>query len=551
MLVFNNVFTEIAVLMAIASILGGLAVWLRQPLIMAFIAVGIVAGPACLGWISANNEQVELLAELGIALLLFVVGLKLDPHEIRAVGPVAILTGLAQIFLTGGLGYIIAIFLGFNQIASFYIAVSLTFSSTIIIIKLLSDQREIDALHGRIAVGVLITEDIMVIFIMIALSTFAGDFPEGSFLQAMAMMFIKGGTFLLFIALTTRYLLPRLLYNFAQSTELLLLFAITWAIALASVSDGLGFSKEVGAFLAGISLASTPYRPILGARLISLRDFLLLFFFVNLGIHIDINHFSSEIIPALIFSLFVLLAKPMMVMIIVGRMGYRKHTTTITSLSLSQISEFSLILVSLGLSLGHIPKTILELITLVALITMGVSCYMIIYAHKIYSYLSPYLNIFQREIKHPEETMGDIEKANFAEIDVILFGLGRYGGSMIKYLQQQGMVVLGVDFNPEMVKFWQKRDVITLYGDAGNPEFTAMLPLKKTKWIVSTIPGEDLGLSLLHALKRHNFQGKIALTSHSKREMRILDQAGADLILVPFRDAAKEAAETLSGKTIT
>jgi Kef-type K+ transport system membrane component KefB len=548
MQIFNNVFTEIAVLMAIATILGALALWLRQPLIMAFMAVGIVAGPAGLEWVS-STEQVELLAELGIALLLFVVGLKLDPHEIRAVGPVAVVTGLAKMVLTGTIGYVMAILFGFNLITSFYIAISLTFSSTIIIVKLFSDKREIDALHGRIALGILITEDIMVILVMIGLSTFAGDISQGNLLQAMGMMFLKGSTFLLFIGLTTRYLLPPLLHNLAQSTELLLLFAITWAISLASLSDGLGFSKEVGAFLAGISLASTPYRPILGARLINLRDFLLFFFFVNLGFHIDINHFSSEVIPALIFSVFVLLGKPIMIMILVGGMGYRKYTTTITSLSLSQISEFSLILATLGVSLGHIPKIVLDLITLIGLITMSVSCYMIIYAQKIYSYLSPYLNIFQRQIKHPEETMGDIEKANFSQIDVILLGLGRYGGSMIQFLQQQGMVVLGVDFDPEIVKFWQRKDIIALYGDAENPEFTGILPLEKTKWVVSTIPGKDLSLSLLAALKAHHFQGKIALTTHNKREMTILDQAGADLVLVPYRDAAKEAAETLAEKT--
>lgn len=540
MLVFNNIFTEIAALMAIASIFGGLAIWLRQPLIMAFMAVGIVAGPAGLGWISAN-EQVELLAELGIALLLFVVGLKLDPHEIRAVGPVAILTGLGQMILTAGLGYLIATFLGFSAITSFYIAVSLAFSSTIIIIKLLSDKREIDALHGRIALGILITQDLMVILVMIGLSTFASDTLQGNFFPAMMIMFLKGGTFLFLIALTTRYLIPRLLHNFAQSTELLLIFAITWAIVLASISDSLGFSKEVGAFIAGVTLAYTPYRPILGARLISLRDFLLLFFFINLGVHININHFHTEIIPALIFSAFVLLGKPIMVTVLMGRMGYRKYTTTITSLSLGQISEFSLILATLGVSLGHIDDQVLELITLIGLITMGISCYMIIYAHKIYAYLSPYLNVFQRQVKHPEETIGDGTKASLSNIDVILLGLGRYGGSMIQYLQQQDMVVVGVDFDPEIVKFWQKRNVITFYGDAANPEFTAMLPLNKTQWIVSTIPGQDLGLSLIHALKKHKFPGKIALTSHSQREMDILKQAGADLVLLPFQDAAKEA----------
>ncbi len=549
MLVFKGIFTEIAFLMAIASILGGLALWLRQPLIMAFIAVGILIGPAGLS-IIGPSEEVNLFAELGVALLLFIVGLKLDPHEIRSVGIVAIVTALGQILFTGAFGYLIALSLGYAPLAAFYIGVCLTFSSTIVIVKLLSDKKEIDALHSRIAVAVLIVQDIVVILMMIALTAFSGDTQQASLSTTLVLTIAKGSCFLLLVVLAARYILPTVLHQAARSTELLVICAITWAISLAALGDVLGFGKEVGAFLAGVSLASTHYRTVVGANLVTLRDFLLLFFFIELGIHIDIAHLQAELLPAIALSVFVLLGKPLIVMILLGRMGYRKYTSAITSLSLSQISEFSLILAALGVSLGHIPETVMELITLVGLITMGSSTYMIIYSHKIYAYLSPYLNIFQRQIKHPEETLGDLEKTSFARIDVILFGLGRYGGSMIKYLQQQGMVVVGVDFDPEIVKFWQKKDVITLYGDAENPEFTAMLPLHKTSWVVSTIPGQYFGLNLLHVLKRHNFTGKIALTSHTRREMDILYQAGTDLVLLPFRDAAKEAAETLAKKPI-
>lgn len=540
----SSVFGEIALLMAIACIFGGLALWLRQPIILAFIIVGIVIGPAGLGIISAS-EEVELFAELGIALLLFVVGLKLDPKEISEVGFVVIVTALGQIFATGLLGFIIALFLGNDLISSFYIGICLTFSSTIIIVKLLSDKKEIDALHSRIAVGVLIIQDIVVILVMIALTAFVGDNSQENLLLILTRVLIKGSSFLLIIALFTRYVLPKILNSLAKSVELLIIFAVAWAFCLAWMSDSLGFGKEVGAFLAGVALASTDYRMIIGIRLVTLRDFLLLFFFINLGIHIDIEHIQQEIFPALVLSSFVLIGKPLIILTIIGRMGYRKYTATITSLFLSQISEFSLILVAFGFSLELIEEEVMGLITLVGLITMGVSTYMIIYCHQIYRYLSPYLEIFQRKIKHPEEVLGYLEQNNLTHIDVIIFGLGRYGGSMIKYLQKEGLVVVGVDFNPEIVKFWHRRDVITLYGDAENPECTTTLPLNKTKWVVSTIPGEDLSLNLLHVLKEHQFQGKIALTSHSSQEMEVLHQAGADLVLLPFRDAAKQATEML------
>ena len=544
MVFFQHDFYEIAALMVISTVAGGLFLWLRQPLIMAFIVVGILVGPAAFNIIS-SGEEVELLAELGIALLLFVVGLKLDPHEIQAVGPVAIITGLSQILLTAAFGYLIALMLDFNAIASFYIAICVTFSSTIIIVKLLSDKREIDALHGRIALGVLIIQDIMVILAMIALSTFSGEDQGTSFLATVGMMFVKGGLYLLFIGVATRYLLPPLLHNLAQSTELLLLFAITWAIALAALSDGLGFSKEVGAFLAGISLASTPYRPILGARLVSLRDFLLLFFFLNLGIHVDISHFSSEIFPAIIFSIFVLIAKPIFVMILMGVMNYHKYTSALTSFSLGQISEFSLIVAALGVSLGQIDDQVMGLITLIALITMGVSSYIIIYSHLLYKVLGNYLSIFERTLSHEQKQVETVPDIHSTSVDVIVFGLGRYGGSMVKQLRQQGVNVLGIDFDPEMVKYWRNEGLLTLYGDAEDPEFITSIPLNNVKWVVSTLPGQRIGLALLKSLKLHGFQGQVALTSHSKRDSEIFQQEQADLVLLPFRDAAKEAARTL------
>ena len=545
---FSNVFDEIAALMAIASLAGALALWLRQPLIMAFIAVGILAGSAGLDWVSAS-EQVNLFAELGITLLLFVVGLKLDPQEIRAVGPVAIVAGLGQISLTGSLGYLIALATGLSGVAALYVAVALTFSSTIIVVKLLSDKREIDALHGRIALGVLIVQDIAVVLVMIGLSAFGGEAQHASLGQAVLMFMVKGAAVLLTVGLSARYLLPRLLHSLARSPELLILFAIAWAITLSSLGEALGFSKEVGAFLAGVALASTPYRATLGARLVGLRDFLLLFFFLDLGVHVDIGHLGTQLGPAVVFSVFVLLGKPLMVMTLVGAMGYRKHTAAHTSLALSQISEFSLILGTLGVSLGHISEDVMGLITLIGLITIGLSTYLIIYTSAIYQRLSPWLTLFERKIPKREEALRDAATVEPRKADVILFGLGRYGGCILQDLRQYGLVVLGVDFDPVLVNYWRQQGLWTFYGDVEDPEFTAALPLSQAQWVVSTIPGRNIGLTLLHSLKHHSFKGGVALTCHTLQDVDLLQHEGADLVLLPFRDAAQEAARMLAAQT--
>ena len=543
MIDFSNIFYEVALILAIATGVAFLALRLRQPLIIAFIIVGILIGPAGINLVNAS-ESLELFAELGIALLLFVVGLKLDPHEIQAVGPVALTTGIGQIIITGSLGYVIAIALGLNSISAFYVGIALTFSSTIIIVKLLSDRREIDALHGRIALGILIVQDIVVVLVMIALSAFT-ESANQALGKELLIVLLKGSIFLAFVALVTRYLFPKLLPALAQSTELLLIFAISWAVALAAVGDGLGFSQEVGAFLAGVSLASTPYRTDLGARLVSLRDFLLLFFFINLGVHIDVTNLGSEILPALILSAFVLIGKPLMVMILVGLMGYHKYTSVITSLSLGQISEFSLILATLGVSLGQINQETLGLITLIGIITMAVSTYMIIDSHHLYDFLSPYLSWINCLNSTFKKQQDELSLFNHTQVDIIVFGLGRYGGNLLQYLSQQQFSIVGIDFDPELVHSWRDKGILAFYGDAEDPEFAATLPLNTAQWVVSTLPGQRVGIALLRTLKQLQFQGKIALTSHSVQEKQILQKEGADLVLLPFNDAAKEAAQTL------
>ena len=352
---FESAFLEFSMLLAVSAVVGFIAVQLRQPLIVAFIAVGIIVGPAVLGMVT-QSAQIDLLAHLGIAILLFVVGLKLDLHIIRTMGVVALFTGLGQVIFTSVVGYVIALALGMSPIGALYVAVALTFSSTIIIVKLLSDKRELDALHGRIAIGFLIVQDIVVVLAMIGL-TAIGQAQETTSIGYEAMMvLLKGILMLVVVALLMRYVIPGLLNRLAHSPELLILFAIAWAVLGASAGELLGFSQEVGAFLAGISLASTHYRELIGARLVSLRDFLLLFFFISLGAGLEMETLGAQIWPALVFSVFVLIGNPLIVMVIMGYMGYRKRTGFLAGLTVAQISEFSLILAALGFNLVHIDQ---------------------------------------------------------------------------------------------------------------------------------------------------------------------------------------------------
>ena len=536
---FGDTFLEFAAMLGLAVGIGFIGRLLKQPLIVSFIAVGLIVGPQGLDLLR-SIEKIHLLSEMGIAVLLFVVGLKLDVSLIKTSGKVALAAGLGQVLFTSVFGYFICLWLGFEQVTSIYIAVALTFSSTIIIVKLLSDKKEIQSLHGQISIGFLIVQDIVVILAMIVLSAM-GTQSDYSIVEEIIWVVVKGVGMIIFVIILIRYVMRWLTSLLARTQELLVLFSLAWAIALAAGSDYLGFSKEVGAFLGGISLASTPYREVISGRLVSLRDFLLLFFFIHLGSQVDISLIGEQIVPALVLSLFVLIGNPIIVMIILGIMGYRKRTGFLSGLNVAQISEFSLILAALGLSMGQINEETLGLITLVGLITIGVSTYLIMYSHQIYEYVAPALRIFEKP--NPYREVGD-EKIVKEEYDVIIFGLGTYGNNIARSLEGNGFKVFGVDFDPRAVKRWNRKGRAAQYGDADDPELMEILP-RDSQCVISTLPDKQINLALISYLREVNYKGKIAVTSYYGRTAKELELAGADLILLPFVDASENIVDKL------
>jgi Kef-type K+ transport system membrane component KefB len=546
-------FYELTALITLAAVIGFIGVLLRQPMIVSFIAVGVLAGPSALN-IVQSHEHIELLAELGIAVLLFLVGLKLDLKLIRTLGPVALATGLGQVTFTSVIGYLLGLALGLDTITALYVAVALTFSSTIIIVKLLSDKREVDSLHGRIAVGFLIVQDLVVVLAMMVLSALgigAQAGPQSSTLVHIGSVLIYGLLMLGFVLLFIRYLATPMVSRIARSQELLITFAIGWAALLAAIGSQLGFSKELGGLLAGISLASTPFREAIVARMASLRDFLLLFFFIALGLQLDLGLLGSQIVPALVFSLFVLIGNPLIVMVIMGVMGYRKRTGFLAGLTVAQISEFSLIFMAMGLTLGHVSADSLGLVTLVGLITIAMSVYMITYSHSLYNVLEPRLSVFEREKPYREAVLEEQHRVK-QPYDVILLGLGRYGKAIAHYLLEEGFSLLAVDFNPDEVRLWRNQGHPVMYGDASDPAFIGNLPLCGVAWVVSALPQQDIGithedprLSLLEGLKQQHFAGRIAVSTQHLQDQEMLKRKGATLILMPFYDAAEQAVERI------
>lgn len=541
-------FEEFALLLILSALAGVLAVRLRQPVLIAYIVVGILAGPAVFGVVQ-SQDQIALLAQVGVAVLLFVVGLKLDLHSVRHIGPVALATGLGQLGFTILVGFALILLLGRSPMEALYVAVALTFSSTIIIVKLLSDKRELDTLHGRIAVGFLIVQDIAVVLAMVAMSALRGAGEAAALEVALALVArVSVAAALMFVLV--RYVTPRVVEAMAGSQELLLVFAIAWGTGLAALGEWAGFSKEAGAFLAGFSLASTGYREAIAARLTGIRDFLLLFFFIDLGAKLDFSVLGGELGLAAILSAFVLLGNPLIVMAIMGYMGYRRRTGFLAGLTVAQISEFSIVFVAMGISLGHVGQEALGLTTLVGVVTIALSTYMILYSHALYERLAPWLGVFERRRPFRELAVERQRRPEEAP-EVIVFGLGRYGARLMARLRGAGVNVLGVDFDPETVRALRRQGLAVRFGDGEDPAFLETLPLAGASWVVSTLPQWESHRALLHALREAGFGGRVAGVARDAAHGTALERAGVARILNPFDDAADHAARLIAAQVAT
>ncbi|PKO47251.1 MAG: sodium:proton exchanger [Betaproteobacteria bacterium HGW-Betaproteobacteria-22] len=538
----HSVFSELAILLMIAAAAGAISLWLRQPLLIAYIAIGLIAGPSMLGLVTAH-EQIDLFAQIGVAVLLFIVGLKLDLQHIRHIGPVALATGLGQLTFTIVFGFVLILLLGKTMMEALYVSVALTFSSTIIIVKLLSDKREIDSLHGRIAVGFLIVQDLAVVLAMMAMSAMRSD-GDAAVQDVLLSLAWRVSVAAVVIYVLMRYILPKWVTLIAKSQELLLIFAIAWGTGFAAIGEMIGFSKEAGAFLAGFTLASTVYRDAIHARLSGIRDFLLLFFFVDLGAKLDLSTLGAEIWPAIALSVFVLIGNPLIVMAIMGYMGYRKRTGFLAGLTVAQISEFSIIFVAMGISIGHVGVEALSLTTLVGIVTITLSTYMILFSHPLYEKLSPWMGWFERR-KPFREMAVESGKVVQKHADVIVFGMGRYGAGLASGLKKAGLSVIGVDFDPETIRSMKRQGLPVYYGDCTSLEFLETLPLNGAAWVVSALPDIASNTSLLDALKQHEFQGEVAIIAREGVEQKLYCSTKPVTVIYPMQNAVHYTVESI------
>lgn len=517
-----DLLTQLSLVMALGSGIAIVMHLLRQPLIIGHILTGIIAGPVVFNVIQ-DGSSLSILGSFGVVLLLFIVGLELSLKIISRLGKVVVLTTVAQMTVITIAGAALARLLHFGRLESLIIGLSLAMSSTIIIITLLQQKKELMRLFAQIAVGVLILQDL---FATVGKITLSARSTGGSLVE-FSLLFGRGILFVVVLYLISRFVFPRITKYLESSKELLLVTTVGWALGVATLCAKIGFSIEVGALLAGMSMAGLPVSHEVASRLRPMRDFFIIIFLITIGYTIVPNLVEDVWFAAVLFSLLVFIVKPLVVLISLGAQGYTKRSSFKTAMTMSQISEFSLVFVYAAVQHSYASESVQAVIGITALITFAGSAYLIKYSDQIYLLLEKHLRLFERKVTEVEQ------KNALHSYPIVLFGYRKGGAEFIRTFKNMNKRFVVVDYDPEAIDLIEKQRADILYGDATDVELLEELQLEKCKLIVSTISDFTTNEFLAHWIKEHNPGVVFIASAETSYQAAHLYSEGAAYVMMP------------------
>lgn len=519
----DSIFSELSLVIVVTAAVSLLMRLIRQPLILGYILAGLLVGPSAFNLIH-STDLFQAFSELGIALLLFIIGLGMNVTELRKLGRVVLLVASASFFSITLLGFATSTVLGFTKTEAFITGLCLFFSSTIIILKVLTDKKEHTRLHGQIAIGVILAEDIIATLALLFIVAGKNGTID---LHQIALLFGKGALLIALLIACSKWLLPRVFRYMASTQELLFLFAISWGFGIATLFEQAGFSIEVGALFSGVALASSPYVQEISARLRPLRDFFIVLFFITLGESMDLSNISSSILTALVLSTIVIVGKPFVITFAMGLLGYTKRISFKTGINLSQISEFSIVLVVLAISEHMVRPELGSIITLVAIITIAISAYLTHYDEELFSYFDRFkLHFFESGTNYRE-------KRSPHSYPLVLFGYHHGGHEFIRAFQKLHKRFLVIDYDPEVIDLLDNEKMDYLYGDATDIELLKEANIEKSKLIVSTITDHKTNMFILDLMDKVNPDAAVICHADNIKQATELYEAGATYVMIP------------------
>jgi Kef-type K+ transport system membrane component KefB len=515
-----DIIIQLSILFITATLLAYISKLFRQPIIPAYILAGIIL---VLTGLVETNSIVSMISTLGIAFLLFIVGLELEFKRLKDVGLVSTFGGSFLCLVLFGAGFLAASLLGFDYLPAIYIGLVIAFSSTMVVIKLISDKSQLDTLHARIIIGILLVQDMFAIVALFVLSSLQ-SFSFIALGKSLGILI----AILIVLAVLSKFVLPFIFRYAARTEELLFISAIAICLAMIGIFEYLGLSIAIGAFLAGVALANLEYNIEIISLVKPLRDFFAVIFFVSLGMLLNLASLNNLITPIIILLALTIILKPLLLMFLTSFFGYKKRPSYLIALSLGQTSEFSLILAVLGLSLGHLTEGLFSVVTLLAIITMSITPYLFQHEQGIYKLISKHLSFFEKVSKEKLEYIPRKIKK-----DVILAGYDRLGYNIFNTLKRMKKSFFVVDYNPEVIKRLASKRIPCMYGDIGDLEILNRLDLKDVKLFISTVPDRQDSMLLVKKTKEANPDAVVIVTSNNVDEALDLYDAGADYVILP------------------
>lgn len=519
-------FSQIALLLVVAGIFGIVAQYLKQPLLIGYLFAGIFL--ASLGLVH-GGENLEGLSQIGVTLLLFLLGLEMNISDIPSVGKSSSITGIVQILTVTSVGFLVTKMFGLGNLESLYIAVALSFSSTVIGVKLLSEKKDMGSLYGKLTVGVLLIQDLVAIAVLMLM---VSGSKNGATAVDLVFVIIKGISLFIAVSVLSKKVIPYIFEKIASNShELIFIVSIAWALGFATfVKHSLGFTLEIGGFLAGLSLSNIHEHVQIATRTRNLRDFFLTLFFTLLGTQIIFEGSLVKLLPmALVLSAVVLVIKPIVIMTLLELMGYKRRTAFMSGVTLAQISEFSLILISVGYNSGYIGNDTVGSVTLVGVVTMIVSTYLISHEDRLYHYLKSYLGPFERKSSY--EIISQVDYV--MDDHIVLVGCDRTGKQLISYFRKKEFDFVVVDFNPKIYNNLVDEKVPIIFGDIGDHEIMELAGIDKARMVISTIPSLSDNLALLEYIRSMSKRPNIIMISQRRSEALELYKKGATYVIVP------------------
>ncbi len=531
----DNIFPGLSLVIVMAAVVALVMRLIKQPLLIGYILTGILVGPGVLH-LAKSPSTLTLFSDIGIALLLFIIGLGLNPRIVKEVGRAAVYVGVSQVAFITLLGWIVGRAFGLSGNGALFLGASLAISSTIIILKLISDKKEQGRLYAKVAVSVSLVQDLIAIALVVVTS--AGNHNSLA-LGSLVTLTLKALILGWLIYYVSTKLLPRWHNLIAGSQEFLFLFAIAWGLGAAALFSKIGLSSEIGALLAGICLAPLPSAQEIGARLRPLRDFFLIVFFISLGSDLTFSSLHSMVGLILVSLVIAVIIKPLVAMTVMGIMGYTKRTSFKSAISLAPVSEFSIVLIILAQSKGLISSQVVSTIVFITLLSIAASTYMITFSDKLFGLFDKHLDLFERK-------KANLEPRPEPDYELVLFGYQRGGHEFINLFRKLKKRYVVIDYDPEIIDVLERRHLNYLYGDATDAELLEEAGVAKAKLIVSTIPDFDVNIFLLKHLEQANPRAVIILHADDPTEAAKLYEAGATYVILPHYIGSEKVSEFIA-----